>query len=257
MISKKLSANDEVFTIPGPAAFQFSGVQISDDTLGAMEYTLAGLAWDKSGSVTPFAAELDKCLKECIAACRKCPRNENLMLRMLHFNNDVDEVFGWKELKDIDENKLPKIRPNGSTALFDATYNIIGATLEYSKKMIEKFYSCNGIIFVMTDGDDNASTSTKASIRKLIASSQQKEVIDSLVTILIRMEDPSDPMRAKEVKRYLDSFYKEVGFDAFVDMGQVTPGKLAKLAQFVSQSVSSSSASLITKQKSIPLTPTF
>jgi hypothetical protein len=260
MISKSLTDKDEVFSIPGAAAFQFSGVQIGDDTLGATEYTLASLIWDKSGSVSPYAADLDKCLKDCVEGCRKSPRADNLMLRTLLFNQNLDEMFGFKELKDIDPSTFKKFRPSGSTALFDAAYNGIAATLEYSKKLIDKFFSCNGVVFVMTDGDDNASTMTKKGIKDLIATSKQQEIIDSLVTVLIRIEDPNAPPNVqRDIKKYLDDFQKQCDFDAFVDMGKVTPQRLAKLAQFVSQSVSSASQNLQQNpgSKSAIIAPTF
>lgn len=260
MISKSLTTKDEVFSIPGATAFQFSGVQIGDDTLGASEYTLASLVWDISGSVSPYAKDLDKCLKECVEGCRKSPRADNLMLRVLLFNSGLDEMFGFKELKDIDPATFKKLRPNGTTALFDAAYNGIAATLEYSKKLIQKFYSCNGVVFVMTDGDDTCSSMTKKQIKTLLDSAKQQEVIDSLVTILIRIEDPSAPPQVqKDIKKYLDDFHKQCGFDAFVDMGNVTPQRLAKLAQFVSQSVSSASQNLQQQSgtKSTIIAPTF
>ena len=53
---------------------------------------------------------------------------------------------------------------------------------------------------------------------------------------------------------FLNGFKDEAGFDQFVEMGAATPAKLAKLAAFVSQSVSSTSQALGTGQPSQPLT---
>jgi len=267
MISKQLGANDELYNVPGPQAFQFSAVNVDSQALGATEYTIDSLIWDKSGSVASYAQDLEKCLKESVQACAKSPRADNLMLRALLFNSNLDEIFGFKELKDIDINKLPRISPNGTTALLDAIANGVGATIEYSKKLVEKFYAVNGVIFVMTDGDDNASSpgTTLKTLKAQFDEAQRKEVIDSLTSILIGIEDPQgSPSRIAEVKKYLDNLHKKVGFDAYLDMGKVTPQRLAKLAQFVSQSVSSASQNLqqtvaggATSSKSSLILPTF
>jgi hypothetical protein len=42
----------------------------------------------------------------------------------------------------------------------------------------------------------------------------------------------------------LESFRKEAALDEYISVGDVTEGKLAKLAQFISQSVSSQSRAL-------------
>ena len=55
----------------------------------------------------------------------------------------------------------------------------------------------------------------------------------------------------------LQGFQQAVGIAQFVDVGGVTPGKLAKLAQFVSQSISSTSAALGTGQGSKPISFAF
>jgi hypothetical protein len=47
-----------------------------------------------------------------------------------------------------------------------------------------------------------------------------------------------------EVKKALDRFHKDTNLSQFVDIGDATAGKLAKLANFVSESVSSQSRAL-------------
>ena len=106
---------DQVISIPGPGNFQFSGQRI--ETLGASEYTLASIICDISGSVDPFKDHLLDAIKMVVAACRKSPRAENLLLRLLVFNEVVTEVHGFKELELIDENTYKPLVPSGMTAL--------------------------------------------------------------------------------------------------------------------------------------------
>ncbi len=61
--------------------------------------------------------------------------------------------------------------------------------------------------------------------------------------VLIGLFDPKDS-HATQVKGYLKIFKDEAEIDQYVDAGDATPTKLAKLAEFVSQSISSQSQSL-------------
>ena len=65
--------------------------------------------------------------------------------------------------------------------------------------------------------------------------------MEHLQTILVAVN-------AAECVDYLKQFYKDAGFNQFIDLGEVTPRKLAKLAEFVSTSVSSSSKALAAGQ---------
>ena len=58
----------------------------------------------------------------------------------------------------------------------------------------------------------------------------------------------------QRVKQYLETFKDEVGIDQFVWIGDATPAKLAKLGNFVSQSISSTSQALGTGAPSQEIT---
>ena len=64
--------------------FHFSGVTV--DRLGASEYTLVTLAIDMSSSVSGFKTELINSIKTILDTCKKSPRAENLLLRLIKFN---------------------------------------------------------------------------------------------------------------------------------------------------------------------------
>lgn len=241
------TTDDQVINIPGPGNFQFSAVRIED--LGATEYTLVTLVVDISGSVIRFADSLLECIKAIIGACQKSPRAENLLIRLLTFNDEVYEIHGFKNLADIDVNTYDDLAPDSMTALIDATYDGVGATLEYAKQLVDQDFDCNGAVYIITDGMDNRSKMVSKSIKEKIESSVQKEEIESLITILVALHDPNTSWE-REVKEALDKFHKEAGLTQYVDIGEATPQKLAKLAGFVSESVSSQSQALGSKAPS-------
>jgi len=226
--------------------FSFSAVKIED--LGATEYTLVTIALDKSGSVSGFSDELLKALISVVEACKKSPRAENLLLRVLEFNSIIDEVHGFKLLNMIDPNKdylVPSC--DGQTALNDAVFCSVGATIQYAKKLTDQDFNVNGICFVITDGEENASKTTPGMITDVLKKAKIGEEIESLITILVGIN-------TQNCGQALDAFHQEAGMTQYIDAGDATPQKLAKLASFVSKSISSQSQALGSGGPSQPLT---
>jgi uncharacterized protein YegL len=227
----------ETFNIPGAGSFQFSAVRL-DPVKAASEYTLVSIVLDISGSVEDYAVALKQVVQTIIEACKKSPRAENLMVRLLTFNDQLDEIHGFKLLNQIDPADYKDFKPQGMTALYDAAYSAIGATTTLSKSLIDQEYDCNGAIYIITDGMNNHSVNTPQTIKEKVAEAKKQETIESLVTVLVGITPD------KQISSYLESFKDEAGLNAYVDLGEATPGKLAKLAQFVSRSISSQSKSL-------------
>jgi len=236
----RLMDTEEVMQQNGPGAFKFSGVRV--EHLGASEYTLVTMVVDCSGSVDGFSNELLKTIQSIVEACKESPRAENLLIRYLTFNERITEEHGFRLLNDIDlANDYKALNPNGMTALYDAAYDAVGATVDYSSKLVNDYeFDVNGIVIIVTDGMNNRGQMTPSSIKQRIAGAIQHEDIESLITILVQLKDPTSPY-SDEVNKHLNDFYTEAELSQYVDVGDATPKKLAKLAQFVSQSISSQS----------------
>lgn len=227
--------------------FEFSGKR--PDTLGASEYTIVTIVVDESGSVHPYKTDLEKAMKTCIESCKKHQRAEFILARTTAFNTDLRELHGFGEVNDINENDyVDSVDPDGGTALFDAVLEALEATQQYNKSLYDMDYLCNAIVFIATDGDDNSSRiGNPAKIRKLIEKIRQEEKLESIKVVLIGIGDTG-------VQHYLDNFKNDAGLDQFVWVGEATPKKLGKLAEFWSQSVSSTSQALGSKAASQDIT---
>ncbi len=227
----------EVMNLKG-TSYQYSATRI--DHLGATEYTLVSVVVDISGSVYRFGNELEKCLQQVIEACRKSPRADNLLIRILLFNNKLEELHGYKLLTscNIDDYKNV-LKPGGETALYDATYNAVEATLAYGETLNKNDFAVNAIVFILTDGMDNVSTYGTTKVKEVLANAVSGEKVESMVSILVGV-NVSQP----EVDRYLDLFRTEANINQYVKIDEATPQKLAKLAEFVSKSISSQSQAL-------------
>ena len=104
--------------------FTYKAARIED--LGATEYTLVTIAVDVTGSTYLFAQELHDMLTAAIESCRRSPRSDNLLVRVIIFSSAVGirELHGFKPLSDIDPAQdYPAFRPSGGTPLCDATFS--------------------------------------------------------------------------------------------------------------------------------------
>lgn len=229
----------ETHSIGNMQAFQFSGKRI--EHLTAVEYTLATIAVDVTGSVSGFATELRNALVTAVDSCKKSPRANNLLLRVIFFStsmkpNGIEEIHGFKPLGEVNTADYPQLTPYGATNLYDAAYSAIGATNAYAKTLMDQDFLANGIVTIITDGDDNSSSATLAMVKQEIERGAKAESIESLIPILVGINAGNYASR-------LDDMANGCGMK-FLDAGDATPGKMAKLAEFVSQSVSSQSQSL-------------
>ncbi len=232
--------------------FSFTGARIGG--LGATEYTLASIALDMSTSVGPFRQDLTEALKTVIAACRKSPRSDNLLVRVVTFSsrhpNGVEEVHGYIPLSEIDVAIYDTLRTGGNTPLYDACFASAGSMNAYAKALNDQDYLCNGITFIVTDGDDNDSSSTPEMVAKEVAKATQSEVMESHLSILIGVN-------AAQYEAKLRKFQQDAGITGYRSVEDATPGNLAKLADFVSQSISSTSQALGTGGPSQSIAPTI
>lgn len=219
------------------------------DKLGATEYTLVTIVQDVSSSVTGFKTEMEKALKEIITACKFSPRADNLMIRFVQFNEKLHEAHGFKLLEQCNPDDYDNsLSIGGMTALRDAAENAISATADYAKQLTENDFSVNAIVFVVTDGCDNQSTLSTKQVKQAMSAAMKKETLESIVTVLIGVN-----LSDIGVKQELDNFNQEAGMSQFVDIGNASAKTLAKLAEFVSKSISAQSQSLGTGQPSQPL----
>lgn len=134
------------------------------------------------------------------------------------------------------------------TALFDATDTAIQATAQYAQDLFNNDFTCNACIYVVTDGGDNASRRTPDMIKKRLEDLAKSETMESIIIVLVGVTGGD-----VNLANLLKNFQTGVGISQFVDIGDATPQRLAKLAGFVSKSISSQSQALGTGSASVPL----
>ena len=218
--------------------FGFSAVKMDD--LGASEYTLVVVVEDHSGSVVDFRVDMENALKEIVKACAYSDRADNLVLRVVRFDDFSEEVHGFKLLSQCNVDDYNGVlTPGNMTALYDAAANGIESVTNFGKELQEQDFNVNAIVFVVTDGCDNRSTLTPKQVKEALGKAVKGECLESLVSILIGV-NITEPSVAAELQK----FNTEAGFTQYVELADANKKTLAKLAQFVSKSISSQSQAL-------------
>lgn len=220
----------------GKSNFGYSGVRVED--LGASELTLVSIAVDVSISVQRFEGLLRKSVVTAIESCRLSPRADNILVRVFLFSQrfpqGIEEIHGYKPLAEINTDDYPNFKAGGNTPLYDANYNAIGATNAYGKKLFDNDFVVNAINFILTDGEDTSSKLGPKAVADEIQKALQGEYLDSVISVLIGIN-------ADHCQSYLEDFKDKAGLNYFINAGDATPDTLARIAQFVSQSVHSQS----------------
>ena len=126
------------------------------------------------------------------------------------------------------------------TGVYDAATNAILASTDYAKNLSENDFDVNGIVIVITDGADNQSSFSPAQVKDALQKALKEESLESLVSILVGVGTASDP----SLTQYLEAFKNEAGITQYIDIKDANAKTLAKLAQFVSKSVSAQSQAL-------------
>lgn len=218
--------------------YGFSASRIAD--LGAAEYTLVTIAADASPSVGPFRGEIERCIAAIVRACRQSPRADNLMLRVTAFDDEVHEVHGFKPLSECALAAYDGCLPEGGgTALRDGAHNGATALVGYGKHLSDADFSVNGILFVITDGEDNASSASLDEVRHALDAVTRTEALESLTSVLVGVNITHPRMAG-----YLATLQQSAGFDKYVELDRADADVLAKLADFVSRSIGAQSRAL-------------
>jgi hypothetical protein len=237
----------------GAGAFGFSAVGMED--LEATEYTLVTVVVDKSSSVASYEKEMEACIKEVVESCKSSPRSEFLLIRLVAFNQDMSEIHGFKRLIDCDLSDYDGcLNPGGTTALFATVKNAVDATAAYGQNLVDSDYSVNALVVILTDGMDNRSDYMTppvhaSDVKDAMAEITRSESLESLLSILVGVGVGG----YTDISQYLNDFQTESKLDQYVEIKDANAKTLAKLAKFVSRSISSQSSALGTGGPSQPL----
>ena len=224
------------FTVPG-GNFGYTGTP--PGTLKSVENTIALGLVDESGSTSSFAKQLEATVKEIVRSLRDNPNADKLLYAHYHFDTDFREVHGFTELNSINPDDYDGCWAGGGrTTLYDSETKVIKFVGDYGKQLSDKRYICNGIIYILTDGIDWGSTLLPPDVKAALSAVVTGEELESLMTILIGINDDA------AIQEGLEKHAEEVGFTKYIPAGKADKKTLNKIAGYLSQQISSQSQAL-------------
>lgn len=274
-------------------AFGFSGVNLDElDEIGVTQYSLFGLAFDRSGSTYSYTTPMERAANIILKASKLNPRADNMMIRSLAFSESAVEIPpnlpGFQLLHDLapgdfdpkNDSDLPatfsgQLGPQGSTALIEAGVNLADSIAEYGGRMVDdNDYLVNGGMFIMTDGLNNAGKfqatdgSDNHHLKEAMARIMSEEKLESFQAFLIAVGVQEAHKRAALKQLAADCGFTPIPHPdpakakagetvPFIDVVDVSADGLAKFAQWVSESISSTSQALGSGGPSQPVSATF
>ena len=224
--------------------FGFSAVAMGDLD-GAAGYTLATLVCDRSGSTSGFQQPMEDALKASVEALRKHPNADTIMMRVVTVADACKEEHGFVPLPDVEVSRYDgMLAPQGMTSLFDGLVNAAEALAAYGQILRHDRYRVNGILICITDGLNNAGKfrhdGDVVYVKDAFTKPLGAESLESLATILIAVN-----VTDRAVSAAMKKLHTDAGFTVpMIELQDAKPDTIAKIGQFISASVSSTSQAL-------------
>jgi len=197
-----------------------------EDTINAV------FAIDVSGSVGGYVNELNKGMNEFVQRMQKSHVSEKLFVSIVEFESNVKVRSGFQPISQVPSIDFSK-SIGGMTALYEGTKVALTNALDYRNGLESAGVNCKTLLFVITDGYDNASKCRPSDVKDIITNLLKEERnFSSFEAILFG------------IGQGMDGYFKQ----AAEDMGIKNVATIAdsaddikKMINFISSSVSSAS----------------
>lgn len=186
---------------------------------------------DTSSSVGSYVGELNKALNDFTTRMQKSHAANQLFVSTVEFNSKVTVTAGFRPISEIKQIDLaPRI--GGTTALYDACKSALQNALDYRKALENSGVNCKTLMFVITDGEDNASHGTPGEVKTIIDTLLQEERnIFSFESILFGVGNDAN----------FETAQQEMGIKHLAKVG-TTADEIRKMINFISSSITSVSS---------------
>lgn len=227
---KKPAANSS--TLDQDANYDYNyGGNFDPNAVEVAETINAIFVIDTSGSVSSYVGELNKALNEFTTRMQKSHAANQLFVSTVEFNSKVTVTAGFRPISEIKPIDLSS-RIGGTTALYDACISALTNALDYRKALENSGVNCKTLLFIITDGEDNASSGTPAQVKAIIDTLLQEERnIFSFESILFGVGTDST----------FETAQQEMGIKHLAKVG-TTADEIRKMINFISSSITSVSS---------------
>ena len=202
------------------------------ESINSAEVTLISLLVDESSSIeySGLTQSVIDGVNTIIDALKDTKKKDSIKMSIWTFNGEVKVINGFIGIEDI-EKFGNDYRPDGTTSLYDVTFEAMSANLIYAQDLIDNGVSVQSIVAVITDGDDVGSDRSITDVSKVAKDLLKTE---RFVNAYVGVGDSTDHA----------DISKQMGFPAFMK-GNATASEMRGLMKMLSQSIVKNSQSVI------------
>lgn len=217
------------FDFGGDADFNPENIEV-EETINAV------FAFDISPSMTSGVSlpdgsrstrieELNKAVNEFVAQMQNSHVADNLFVSTIVFDERVEVKTGFQPIVDVDTFNLD-VR-GGSTALYGAARVALDKAIDYRDSLLKTGVKAKTIIFLVTDGENNASPESDAEYvkEKLQDLNKEEQNFNTFSAVLLGIGEEA----------YFEEAFNNLGFHALAKVGD----NIRKAVNIISSSVTS------------------
>ncbi len=186
---------------------------------------------DTSYSVSGFVKELNHAFNDFTESMQKSHIADKLFVSIIEFSEKVTVTSGFRPVTSIPTMDFSK-KLGGWTSLYDASLTGLKNALDYRENLENSGVETKTLLFVITDGEDNASKNPPSKVKAIIEKLKSDEHnAFSFTSVLFGLGNEANFEKAQ----------KEMGIEHLAKIG--TSGQeIKKMIGFISQSISSVSS---------------
>jgi hypothetical protein len=147
------------------------------EDIDSEEVHLIFIGVDASGSMSPYANDMRKCLVDFKDALVASKEEAKLLVARATFN-DIIDIGGYKKIADFTDN----YSANGGTALYDVICKGTDKLTEYVDHLKAQGMRVKAVFAIFSDGEDNSSSNPVLEAKRAITSLNQREITTAFIS---------------------------------------------------------------------------
>lgn len=154
-----------VQNLDGQAGLGCVGAQVDD--LNTDDVTLLVMLIDASGSMSSVRQEVIDSFNQMSRALMDSKASDSILMSAWTFDDKPKLLFGYTPIDSVKDLTPATYDPDGGTALFDAVLDGFIGIVGYGQDLRNNGIRTRSIVVVITDGGDNMSKHTAASVKTI------------------------------------------------------------------------------------------
>lgn len=150
-------------------------VGLSADDLDCPDATLVSIVLDMSGSMTPYRKAVVDAYNQMLRALSGAKGASAILASAWAFSDAPALLSSYEPTARKPPLSAAVYQPNGMTALHDTVLGALTGLVTYGQRLWDEGVPTKRVLFVLSDGDDNASKATASAVRSAVAALARDE----------------------------------------------------------------------------------